>query len=298
MMPPSEEWPGRRAAPPADEAVTEHESDLGANDELGLRVSVGTLARVLFDGAEDERTMIALERTATARDVEGRSDVAVVAKPFGGGVRIVDPAALRDAIGEFRYDSDRSRREGDFRIQIRPSSWDAVKEVCRSHLGREAGGIVDTSPECELAEEFGDVLGTGIEPSQYRLHPVRMLVADTPRATSSGRAPGHPTVRIYYVFEVWLEDTQIVGSILESTRTSDGDLRMAALRQADRGGRGRANAALVFGLDELTSTYLALPRDRRDGDVTVRGHRLAGNVSAVLDGVDAPGYEIHHFFRG
>ena len=296
-MSPSEKSPGRRTTPFADEAAPQYELDVGATDELGLRVSVGTLARVLFDSPEDEQTMIALERTATLREVEGRSEVAVVAKPFGGGIRIVDPAALRDAIGEFRYDSDRSRREGDFRLQIRPASWDAVKEVCRSHLGREAGGMLDTSPERELAEEFGDALGTGIEPSQYRLHPVRMLVEDTPRATSSVRAPGRPTVRIYYVFEVWLEAAEIVASILESSRASDGDLRMAALRQAERGGRGRANAALVLVLDELRSTYLALPRDRRDGEVTVRDHRLAGNVSAVLDGVDTPKYGLPYFLR-
>ncbi len=284
-MAPSEKRPGRRTTPSAEAAAPEYEVDVGATDELGLRVSVGTLARVLFRGPEDERTMISLERTATLREVEGRSEVAVVAKPFGGGIRIVDPAALRDVIGEFRYDSDRSRREGDFRLQIRPASWDAVKEVCRSHLGREAGGILDTSPARELDEEFGDALGTGIEPSQYRLHPVGMLVEDTPSATSSRRAPGRPTVRVYYVFEAWLEAVDVVASILESSRMSDGDLRTAALRQAERGGRGRANAALVLGLDELRSTYLALPREGRDGYVTVRGHRLAGNVSAVLDGV-------------
>jgi len=283
-----EREPRRRTTPSADEAGSEHELGVDAAGELDLRVSVGTLARVLFRRPDDERTMLALERTATLREVDGRAEVEVVAKPFGGGIRIVDPAALRDAIGEFRFDSERSRREGDFRLQIRQASWGAVKEVCRSHLGKEAGGMLDTSPERELAEEFGDVLGTGVEPSQYRLRPVGMLVEDTPRATRSVRAPGRPTVRVYYVFEAWLETPELVASILASSRTSDGDLRMAALRQAERGGRGRANAALALDLDELRSTYLALPRYRRGGDVTVRGHHLAGNVSAVLDGVDRP----------
>ena len=265
------------------------EGGVGATDALSLRVSVGSLVRVLFGGPDDERTMLALERTATLREVEGRSDVVVVAKPFGGGIRIVDPAALRDAIGAFRYDSERSRRERDFRLQIRPDSWEAVKGLCRAHFSKEAGGILDTSPDRELAEEFGDALGMSIEPSQYRLRPAGMLVEDTPTPTHSWRAPGRPTVRVYYIFEAWLEAPEVVASILESSRTSDGDLRTEALRQAERGGRGRANAALALGLDELRSTYLTLPRAQRDGGVMVRGHRLAGNVSAILDGVDAPG---------
>ncbi len=286
-MPPSEKRPAHRTPPTAAETTPEQDLGVGATDELALRVSVGTLARVLLRDPGDEQTAIALERTATLHEVEGRPEVAVVAKPFGGGVRIVDPAALREAIGEFRYDSDRSRRERDFRIQIRPESWDAVKEVCRNHLDGGSGDTLDTSPERELAEEFDDAIGIRIARSQYRLQPAGMLVEDTPGPTLSVRAPGRPTVRVYYLFEAWLDDPEIVASILESNGTTDGDLRTEALHDAERGGRGRANAALVLGLEELRSTYLGLPTTRRDAPVTVRGHRLAGNVAAVLADVDA-----------
>jgi hypothetical protein len=265
---------------PAEETGSE------SMDPLRQRASVGSLVRVLFRNRDDERTMLALERTATLRAAEGRSDVAVVAKPFGGGIRIVDPDALRTAIGDFRYDSERSRREQDFRLQIDPARWEDVKRVCRDHLQAGGGGILDPSPDRELAEELDDALGVSLDRNQYRLGPAGLFVQDTPRATDSTRAPGRPTVRVYFVFEAWLVSPELVSAILQSSRTSDDDLRAAALRQAEQGGRGRANAALALDLEQVTSTYLALPTDRRDEPLTMRGHRLAGNVPAIVDGVD------------
>ncbi len=290
-MPPTGKRPRRRTTSSPTGRAPDDDVEVGATDALSLRVSVGTLVRVLFGSLGDGPTMLALERTATLRTVEGRSDVSVTAKPFGGGIQIVDPVALRTAIGDFHYDSERSRRERDFRLQIRPASWEDVKRVCRDHLRHPDGGVLDTSPDRELAEEFGDALGMSIDRTRYRLGPAGMLIEDTPSETRSVRAPGRPTVRVYYIFEAWLDASEIISSILESSRRSDGDLRTAALRQAGHGGRGRANAALTLGLEELTSAYLAMPRNQRGGPMTVRGHDLAGNVSAILDGVDAPRYE-------
>jgi hypothetical protein len=104
-----------------------HKIGVGATEELSLRVSVASLVSVLFDGPEDRRTMLALERTATLREIEGRPEVTVRAKPFGGGVLLTNPQALKGLIGHFHYDSKRSRRERDFRIQIQPASWEKVK---------------------------------------------------------------------------------------------------------------------------------------------------------------------------
>ncbi len=92
----------------------QHEIGVGATEELSLRVSVAALVSVLFDDPEDGRTMLALERTATLRETEGRPEVMVRAKPFGGGVRLTDPQALEGMIGRFHYDSKRSRRERTF----------------------------------------------------------------------------------------------------------------------------------------------------------------------------------------
>lgn len=261
------------------------EAGVGPTDALSLRVSVGSLVRVLF-ASRNDAPMLVLERTATLRTTEGRSEVTVVAKPFGGGIRIIDPDGLRTAIGDFHYDSEKSRRERDFRLQIDPASWADVKKVCRNHLRTGDDGVLDTSPHRELAEEFGDALGMSIDPGQYRLAPVRMLVLDTPRQTPSVRAPGRPTVRVYYIFEAWLEAPALVSSILESSRRTDADLRTAARRQAERGGRGRANAALALGLEEVMAMYRATPANRRDASLTLNGHRLAGNVPAILDDVD------------
>lgn len=262
------------------------EGGVGATDALSLRVSVATLVRVLLASPEDGRRMLVLERTATLQGGEGGSEVSVVAKPFGGAVQIVDPRALQEAIGDFHYDSERSRRERDFRLNIHPESWEAVKRICRAHLRSGGGSILDTSPDRELAEEFGDALGLTISPGDYRSSLVRMLVDNAPRKTRSVRAPGRPTVRIYYVFEAWLDSPDIVAAALESgSRTSDQDLRSAALGDAREGGRGRANGALVLGFEEVCARYRATPTHPPGEPLSIGGHRLAGNVPMILDGI-------------
>lgn len=254
-------------------------------DPLSLRVSVATVVRVLFAGGEEGGTMLLLERAATVRSGDAGPEVSVMAKPFGGGVRIVDPRGLQESIGAFRYDSERSQRERDFRLQIRPASWENVKSLCRAHLRDVGGGILDPTPDRELAEEFGDALGLAMEPRHYRSAPLGMLVDNTPKNTRSVRAPGRPTARIYYVFQAWLEDPEIVAAALESSaRTSDGDLATKALERAEQGGRGRANAALALGFDALRAAYRALGGHTLGDPFTLEEHRLAGSVPVILEG--------------
>jgi hypothetical protein len=270
----------------------DQEIGVGATEGLSLRVSVAALVSVLFDGPEDGRTMLALERTATLRETEGRSEVMVRAKPFGGGVRLTNPRALQGLIGHFHYDSDRSRQERDFRIQIHQASWEKVKEICQEHLNETEKCILDSSPERELAEEFEDTLNVRITPDQYHLKPLGITVEDLPSETDNVRAPGLPTVRIYYVFEVWMEAPKIITMMLaNSRRYSDKDLQKMAWKDARQGGRGRANAILALGLDDLKDVYRSIPTDRRGGPIRVGGHQLDENVLAILEDVDQPKYQ-------
>jgi hypothetical protein len=269
-----------------------HPIGVGATEELSLRVSVAALVRVLFDGPEDGRTMLALERTATLREIEGRTEVTVRAKPFGGGVRVTNPQALKELIGDFHYDSVRSRREKDFRIQIHQASWEPVKEICRAHLEKTEPDILDSSPERELAEEFEDTLDVRITPDQYHLTPRGMIIEDQPVETDNVRAVGLPTVRIYYAFEAWIEAPQMIAMMqANAARYSDKDLQELARQDARQGGRGRANAILSLGLDDLKDVYRSIPLDRRSGPIRVAGHRIDGNVLAILEEVDQPQYQ-------
>jgi len=269
-----------------------HEIGVGATDELSLRASVATLVSVLFNGPEDGRRMLALERTATLREIEGRSEVTVRAKPFGGGVRLINPQALMRLIGHFHYDSERSRREGDFRIQIHPASWEKVKEVCWEHLKVTEKGILDSSPERELAEEFEDTINVKITPDQYQLKPRGIIVEDLPGETDNVRAAGLSTVRIYYVFDAWMEAPELITMMLANNRQySDKDLQKIAWRDARQGGRGRANAILTLGLDDLKEVYRSIPMDRRIGSIRVGEHQLDGNVLAILEEVDQSKYQ-------
>ena len=265
------------------------EIGVGATEELSLRVSVATLVSVLFDSPDDGQTMLALERTATLRDIEGRPEVVVRAKPFGGAVRLTDPQVLKARIGNFHYDSIQSRAEGDFRIQIYPPSWEKVKEICWEHFKETKKDILDFSPRRELAEEFEDTLNVRITSDQYHLKPRGMIVEDLPVGTDNVRAAGLPTVRIFYVFEARMVASEMIRMILANNRRySEKDLQNMAWEDALQGGRGRANAILALGLDELKKAYWLIATDSRREPISIRGHQLDGNVLAILEKVNNP----------
>jgi len=265
---------------------------VGATRELDLRVSVGALVAVLFNRPGDRRQMLALERTATLRESEGRWDVIVKAKPFGGSARIVDPHMLKDVIGDFHYDSEQSRQENDCRIQLRRSSWPTLKNICREALKETGRPILELSPHRELAEEFEDSLGIPLTPSQYDLKRRGLVIEDIPSATQNMRAPGMPTVRIYYIFEARIDDSALVELMLtNSRRYSERDLHNMAREDSSHGGRGRASALLVLDLDDTKYLYTSIPLERRSETVRFGEHQLHGNVPAVLSEIDHPKYQ-------
>ena len=122
------------------------EVPIGATDDLSLRVSVATLVRVLFKSPDSDELMLALERRAILRRPASERAVRVKSQPFGGAIRIFDLGAMYDVLGDFHFDSERSRAEQDFRIFIRPSAWSALQEFCLEHIGRENDPILETSP--------------------------------------------------------------------------------------------------------------------------------------------------------
>lgn len=265
---------------------------VGATEELSLRVSVATLAKVVFSHPKEKHLMLALERKATRREIEGGHHVVVKAQPFGGAVRLPGVSALQALIGDFHFDSERSRSEGDFRLQIRPSDWETVKRFCLQYLRDEDESVLESGPERELAEEFADALKIRITSSQYRLKPVGPVIENEPANTDNIHATGYPTVRIYNVFEVRIVDPSLTIAMLSNSEGySDQDLQELALQDARRGGKGRANAILALPLELLTKAYQAMPPEARDSPVTIEGHFLDGNVPVVLEDVVAPKFQ-------
>jgi len=261
----------------------EVEIGVGATESLSLRASVATLVRVLFDHPENGMRMLALERTATLREIGGRSEITVRAKPFGGAVRLTDPQALKRLTGDFHFDSEQSRQENDFRILIEPASWEKLMAICLEHLNGAEKNILDTSPVRELAEEFEDTLQMRLTPDHYQLKPCGIVVEDLPVETDSLRAEGFPTVRVYYLFEARIEAGEIVTRLLNNhKRYSDKDLEAMAGEDARLGGRGRANAILALRVDDLKEMYRSIPIERRHDPMRVGSHQLDGNVWAVL----------------
>jgi len=256
---------------------------VGPTNTLSLRVSVASLVSVLFQNPENGKTILALERTAILRKNNGETEIIVKAKPFGGGVRLTNPRALKKLIGNFNYDSERSSKEHDFRIQINPDSWKMIIKICNEHWMKIRNEILDPSPERELAEEFEDSLGIQLTPNDYSLRPKGMLVDDKLNETSNVNAPGISTVRVYYLFDAVMKNPEIIQMMLDNSNIySDEDLKKTVLEDARQGGKGRANAILSVVLEDLQKYYSSLPNDKRSGLISYGEHQLNGNVQTIL----------------
>jgi hypothetical protein len=266
--------------------------DIGATDELSLRVSVATLVRVLFNNPKDNELMLTLERRATLHQAGHGYVIEVKSQPFGGAIRIRDVGMLRDLIGDFHFDSESSRSEQDFRIFIRPSDWETVREFCIQHFSCDNDPILETDPERELVEEFDDALKLKLKPDQYNYKPVGIVVEDIPAPTESIHARGIPTARVYRIFEAAILDPSLAHTMMANSESlSHQDLCELALEDAQNGGKGRANAVLGLPLKRISDVYLAAPPKERNAPILFEENRLDETAAAVLEGITVPKYQ-------
>jgi hypothetical protein len=265
---------------------------IGATSKLNLRVSVATLVRVIFKHPVNAERMLALERKAILRETKKGHIVRVKSQPFGGAIRILDLNAIHDLIGDFHFDSKRSRSEQDFRLFIRPSSWPAIREFCIQHLRQAVDPILETDPERELTEEFDDALNIHLKPEQYISKAVATVVEDAAATTENIQARGIPTVRVYSIFEALIPDPALAHTILTNHNSlSHKALRELALEDARNGGKGRANAVLAVPLKRISNAYLARSPNERNTPIWFEDNRLNETVPAMLEGISVPKYQ-------
>jgi len=259
---------------------------------LSLRVSVATLARVVFDHPHTGETLLALERKAAVTTSAGEPQVRVWAQPFGGGIQFRSLTPLQNLIGNFEFDSERSRSENDFRILIRPADWPAVRQFCLEQF-QATQPVLDSDPARELEEEFADALAIHLKRGQYTQQPIAVVAEDTPTPTGNQRALGINTVRLYRIFEVRIVEPDLAQTLLTNSEGhSDADLQALALADLEQGGRGRANAVLAVPLKDVTDAYLALPPEARLQPLNFNNHLLDVTVTAILANVPVPIYEV------
>ena len=261
---------------------------IGENHKLSLRVSVATLARVLFKHPKDGEIMLTLERKATLRD----TNVEIISQPFGGAVRIKNMSKLHDQIGDFQFDSECSRAEQDFRIFIQPSSWSAVRDFCVDHFCRNDDSIIETDPVRELTEEFEDALRLSLKSEQYSYKPVATVVENDPTPTDNIHAGGAPTVRVYRIFEITISDSKLIDTFLaNSERVSNKYLSDLAIQDAQISGKGWVNAILTVPLKKIHAIYSALPPAEHNITQLFEEHRLDWTVAVVLDKITFTNYQ-------
>ena len=177
------------------------EPQVGATEELSLRVSTAVLTKTTFRHPESGEPMLVLERKAVAEVTSSGIKEKLQAQPLGGASRLVNPAALGQLVGQFNYDSAESKSEGDFRIQIRPEDWSRVRDFCVMHFMDPSTGVIEANPERELAEELGDSLEIEVNPSSYCSRNLGIVLRG---ATSTDRVgvSGQQTVRAFNIYHV------------------------------------------------------------------------------------------------
>lgn len=265
-----------------------HNPGIGATSDLSLRVSVGALVRVVFKHPGNSEWMLALERKATLDEKR----VEVKSQPFGGAVRILNLDALHNLIGDFHFDSERSRAEQDFRIFIRPSCWPALREFCILHLSRENDAILETDPTRELTEEFADALKITLQPEQYTSKPVATVVENQATPTENIHAKGRDTVRVYRIFEAILTSPALAHAMLENSEgVSHQRMCELALEDARRGGKGRANAVYTLPLQAFAQPFQMHPLKERNLPDFFKEHRFDETVAAILEGLTLAKYQ-------
>jgi hypothetical protein len=268
------------------------EVGIGATAELNLRVSVATLTRVLFKNPDNDELMLALERKATLQRTTDGESVRVKSQPFGGGIRILDLRPVRDLVGDFHFDSERSHAEMDFRIFIRPSAWPSLRQLCLQHIVLDSDHILETSPSRELVEEFAEALSIDLRPEQYLCRPVATMVEDKAILTENIYARRTPTVRVYRIFEADITDVVLARLMLKnSDDLSHQRLSRLAIADAQGGGRGRANDVLTLPWERLQSVYRAMSPAARNAPILFEENRLDSTVAAIVQGITVPRYE-------
>jgi hypothetical protein len=195
-------------------------------------------------------------------------------------------------IGDFHFDSERSRVEQDFRLFIRPSDWPAIRDFCIEHFSREDDPVLETDPARELGEEFSDTLKITLKPEQYISKPVATVIENEAAPTENIHAKGLDTARVYRIFEAAIMDSSIkTGMLTNSKKLSDQDLRELALADAQKGGRCRANAILTLPLKRISAVYLAMSPAERNTPIWFEEHQLDETVLAVLEDIPVPKYQ-------
>ena len=268
------------------------EIGMGITDELRLRVSVACLVRVLFNHPQDNRTMLALERRATLREDKTGRGVEIKSQPFGGAIRIHDLDPLQNLIGDFHFDSEESRSEQDFRLFIRPSAWETVKQFCLQHLNDVSALVLESDPRRELTEEFAEVLGIHLHSDQYTYRTVGTVIENYPFPTDNFYARNSPTIRIYRTFESLILDPSLANELVLSNEScSNHELQKRALEDTRNGGKGWASASLILPWQDITAFYEKALPETLNRPVLFETQQLDETVAAILDHITVPKYK-------
>ena len=260
---------------------------IGATPEHSLRVSTGILALTTFRHPVSGKIMAVFEEKVSVKIDEKGEKVTAQLQPLGGASKLLRPLELYQQIGSFNYDEEKSQKENDFRLQIRPQDWDKVKAFAMDHFNHPEKGVVEGSIDRELNEELGDVLKVEVDPAAYQVSHLTVAVQNEPQQTERIEVSGNQTVRVFSVKGVDITDQTLIENITGSSEKTDTtQLIEKARKKAQEKGSAKATGLVIISLEELQAHYRSLDIKKRDEatEIIVNGkkYKLANNVGVTI----------------
>jgi hypothetical protein len=253
---------------------------VGATEEYNLRVSAATLARVRLRMPDNKPTFWVFEAKVWAEVKDGKivQQVAQL-QPLGGACQLIEPETLWQLTKGFNFDSDKSRRESDFRLFVRAGQWDLIKEFLEKEFARPADGAVASDIKRELVEEIEEALRYQLRGEfGYLAWPMGTVVQGEAQKTLRSGMVGVETKRVFKIYDVEILDARLVDMLLTGARPLAKQMLDVACEKA---------LASPDGKGRVTSLALMRDVDMRDHQTfhdpnALRGFRAAETIDILF----------------
>lgn len=258
------------------------EIGVGETESFSLRVSTAVLTQTSFIDPDTGELMLVLERKASYKEKDGKMKENFQAKPLGGASVLKKPNELSALIGSYNYDSEKSQAAGDFRLQIRPSAWEAVKQFCLKHFKDPSTGVLEADADRELKEEFEDSLSIKVSSKSFEITTLGAQVQSEPQKTKRLEVAGNQTVRVFNIQHVNITDKKLIALIKKNAETSNEEIKNKALAKAKEKGKGKASALGLISYKKLMAEYKKADSKEENPVVSIDGLQVADSVTIAL----------------
>jgi hypothetical protein len=260
------------------------EPGVGATAEFSLRVSTAVLGRVHLKHPATGEEMLVLERKCSA-EIKDNGELKTIlnCQPLGGASVLKNPQALAVLIDGFNYDTEKSKKEGDFRIQARPADWPRIRDFCVENFSNPALGAVEVGIQRELQEELQEALSIDVNPAAYKSRNTGIVIQQEAAQSERLGVSGAPTCRVFNVHDVEITDEALIRALLHSSASVSNEyLITAAHEKAAASPKHQAKVTAMLTLPRAEVEAAFAQANDASQSVKLRGYKLIATVGASL----------------